>query len=197
MASVKKTSDRAVLINLGIAAVLIVLAIMTALAINRKMEKRVYSLSYGELIEKYAGQYDLDPYLVAAVIHVESGNCPDAVSGVGAVGLMQVMPSTGAWIAGKLNIEFEEEDLKDPETNIEMGCWYLRFLFDRFAEKDTVIAAYNAGHNRIAQWLADERYSEDGDNLFHIPYEETRNYVERVQRAYDKYKRLYPNEFPD
>ena len=71
-----------------------------------------------------------------------------------------------------------------------MGCWYLRFLTDRFSEEQVVIAAYNAGHNRVQQWL-DEGYSKDGKTLDEIPYEETEKYVKKVNKAYENYKKLY------
>jgi len=180
----------------GIAVAIILLFLLsvgTAL-FGKVMDRRTYQLKYPELIEKYAAEYELDPYLVAAVIHVESSNDPQAVSKSGALGLMQVMPKTGEWIADKLDISpFTEELLTEPALNIRMGCWYLAFLRGRFdANFIHMIAAYNAGHGNVERWLADETLSRDGE-LTTIPIEETENYVEKIQRAYEKYKTLYPD----
>ena len=95
---------------------------------------RNYPVAYTDLIKTYAAQYELDPYLVQSIMRCESSNDPSAVSKVGAIGLMQIMPDTGTWIAHKLDLDdvYTEQMLYDPETNIEFGCWYLRFLSGRF-----------------------------------------------------------------
>lgn len=175
--------------------VLLVAAVIIAVIVNRTMEKHTYKLEYAQIISAYALQYELDPYFVAAVIHVESGNRAQVKSSAGALGLMQIMPVTGEWIAEKLDMDFKTEDLSEPEINIEYGCWYLRFLFDKFELTDTVAAAYNAGHNRVSEWLENEKYSSDGVSLKQIPYNETRLYIEKIQKAYEKYKKLYPTAF--
>lgn len=156
-----------------------------------------YPLEYIKIIQENADRYHLDPYRVAAVIRTESGFDPEAVSGAGAVGLMQIMPDTGEWIAGKLEItDFEPDLLFDPEHNIEMGCWYLQFLQERFHDDpELVAAAYNAGHGRVSEWLSDDSVSHDGEHLQDIPYRETREYVERIGSAYEAYRRLYPDAF--
>ena len=154
--------------------------------------KEKYPLKYEETIVKYADQYDLDPYFVAAVINTESGFDAQAVSNAGAMGLMQVMPETGEWIAGKLGIdEFSRDMLLEPETNIEMGCWYLSFLQERFPSEEIVMAAYNAGHGKVQEWLSDPQYSADGKTLTSIPFKETDHYVKKVAKAYEEYKKHY------
>lgn len=180
----------------AIGAITLFLIFVGVLLLGKAMDRRSYRLDYPELIAESANEYGLDRYLVAAVIHVESGNDPDAVSKSGALGLMQVMPETGEWIAGKLGLsDFTPEQLKTPEVNIRMGCWYLSFLQERFqGNRINMIAAYNAGHGNVEKWLADGELSRDGQ-LYHIPIEETEKYVEKVQRAYEKYKTLYP-EWP-
>ena len=152
-----------------------------------------YPLKYEELILKYAKQYDLDPYFVCAVIWTESKFDPDAESSKGAIGLMQILPDTGEWIAGKIKMEgFSAEKLTDPETNIRLGCWYLSYLEDKFDGDITNIAAgYNAGPAKVEQWLKDEKYSSDGKRLENIPYEETENYVKRERQSYEIYKFFY------
>jgi len=191
-----ETVDKRRIIRVIIAIVLIVLSVFCAWRLNRYLERRTYKLTYQTLIRRYSKEFELDPYLVASIIHVESGNRSSVVSGAGAIGLMQIMPDTGAWIAGKLQVsDYTEKHLKDPETNIRFGCWYLRFLLDRFEITDTAVAAYNAGHNLVRKWLDDAQYSDNGDELTDIPYPDTEYYVEKVQRAYEKYRKLYHDAF--
>lgn len=156
-----------------------------------------YPVAYTDLIKQYAEQYDLDPYLVQAIIRCESSNKPDAVSKVGAIGLMQIMPDTGEWIGHKIDPElaYSLDMLTVPATNIEYGCWYLRFLSDRFdGNVMEIVAAYNAGHGSVEGWLKDARFSKDG-TLTTIPFEDTAKYYENVMKAYQNYKTLYPDQF--
>jgi len=172
--------------------IIILLVAVTLLYLKTDLfdSKKDYPLAYEDLIARYSDDYGLDPHLVAAIINVESGFDPEAVSRVGAQGLMQIMPETGEWIAGKLSVE-SPPNLFDPETNISMGAWYLGFLEERFGhDRDLVLAAYNAGHGRVAEWLEDPQYS-DGAVLTSIPYEETEDYVKKVNHAYEKYKEYY------
>jgi len=155
-----------------------------------------YPLKYRDIVEKYSEQYDLDPYLVLAVINVESRFRHDAVSPRNARGLMQITGKTGGWIAGKLQITgFSEEKLFDPQTNIMMGCWYLSTLYHEFGDLDLMLAAYNAGSGNVSQWLKDSRYSANGKSLDQIPFRETEQYLEKVKRNQKIYKRLYKNAF--
>ncbi|OQB25154.1 MAG: Soluble lytic murein transglycosylase precursor [Firmicutes bacterium ADurb.Bin182] len=179
----------------GLAAAMIIVIVFLSAALvllSAVLERRTYKLVYPGFIKTFSSLYELDPFLVAAVIHCESDNVPNAVSRSGAVGLMQIMPETGEWIAGKLEIEdFSPEDLNEPELNIRIGCWYLRFLYDRYDGNMTnMLAAYNAGHGNADKWLSDKSISEEGQ-LLNIPFKETKDYVEKVLRVYDKYKALY------
>lgn len=157
------------------------------------LDEITYPLEYTDLIAQYANEYELDPAHVAAVIFCESSFRPEAVSQVGAMGLMQIMPDTGGWIAEKLNdAEFTTEDLFKPEVNIRYGCWYLDYLSDRFdGDLTKITAAYHAGGTRVDQWLEDSAYSSDGKALTDMPEGATRRYVRHVQSAYEKYKELY------
>jgi soluble lytic murein transglycosylase len=86
--------------------------------------------------------------------------------------------------------EYNIERILEPRINIEFGCWYLYWLHGQFDEQDTIFAAYNAGNGRVSGWLRDERYSTDGRTLHHIPFNETRTYVQRVNTAMPIYKVL-------
>lgn len=160
---------------------------------------RNYPVAYTNLIKNYATEYALDPYLVQSIMRCESSNDPSAVSDIGAIGLMQIMPDTGTWIAHKLDLDdvYTEQMLYDPETNIEFGCRYLRFLNGRFdGNIKQMIAAYNAGHGTVEGWLEDPNYSSNGE-LTTIPFEDTARYYEKVTAAYENYTTLYPDLFAD
>lgn len=158
---------------------------------------RNYPVAYTELIARFADEYELDPYLVQSIMRCESSNDPNAVSEAGAIGLMQIMPDTGTWIAHKLDLDdvYTQEMLYDPESNLAFGCWYLHFLSGRFhGNRKQMIAAYNAGHGSVEDWLNDPRFSENGE-LITIPFEQTARYYEKVTAAYENYTTLYPDLF--
>lgn len=151
-----------------------------------------YPLHYKELILQCAGEFGLEPSLVAAVIWAESRFNENAHSHAGAMGLMQVLPNTGSWVAGKIGLEgFESQMLYLPETNLRIGCWYLSYLYKKF-EGDMVkmLAGYNAGQGRVSEWEKDwpEGYAPGVED---IPYEETRNYIRNIEKAKKIYEMLY------
>lgn len=150
----------------------------------------MYPLRYEEEINIYSEKYALDRYLVMGVIKAESNYIHDAHSGV-ASGLMQITDSTAEWIAEKLNTEYKPEDIKKPSVNINMGCYYLAYLSDRYSDTDTALAAYNGGMGNVDKWLENKDYSQDGKTLFYIPFPETREYVKRVNKYRAVYEKLY------
>lgn len=155
----------------------------------------VFPLTYKDEIKRYSETYDLDPFLVSAVIKVESGYNKDAVSNKDAKGLMQIGPTTGKWAADVIGVKnYTSEMLFEPEVNIRFGTWYIRQLKNEFDEDiNLVLAAYNAGSGNVSNWLTDERYSEDGESLNYIPFEETRNYLEKVAFNHKAYSFIYSN----
>lgn len=156
------------------------------------VKKYIYPDKYISVINEYSAQYDLDPYLVLAVIKTESNFNENAESNKGAKGLMQIMDSTGEWIADKLEVDnFESEMLFDPEINIEFGCWYLDNLLLEFDDLSLALAAYNGGSGNVTKWLNNPEYSSDGENLTYIPFKETKKYVDKVSTRYNVYKFLY------
>ncbi len=160
-------------------------------------QKNLYMLEYVDEISLYSQKYGLDPYLISAMIYCESTFRSDAVSSVGATGLMQIMPSTGRWLAEKIGIKnFTAQMLYRPSVNIEMGCYYMRFLLDRYGENvHNAIAAYHSGQGRVDGWLKDPAISDDGENLHNIPEGETRKYTQRVMKVHEIYKKLYKDSF--
>ena len=155
-----------------------------------------YPLEHADLISRSANQNRLDPALVSAVIFEESGFRDASRSHAGAVGLMQLMPSTAAWIAVKTGgVDYQLSDLTDPAVNIAYGCWYLRYLIDRYGSAEVALAAYNGGTENVDQWLAEAR--RDGrefSSVNDIPWSETREYVARVDGSREIYERAYPLE---
>ena len=161
--------------------------------ISDRINARLYPISYVEEIKTAADGNGLDRYLVAAVVATESGFKPDAVSGVGAEGLMQVLPSTAEWIAFRRGLDYSECDLFDPETNLDYGCWLLKFLLDRYdGSVRNALIAYNAGFGRLDEWL--KTGADENGELKEIPYAETRNYVDKVMKYMKKYGELYEEE---
>lgn len=153
--------------------------------------RMIYPLPYKELIVRHAEVHRLDPLLVAAVIREESGFDPQARSGPGARGLMQLMPRTAAWAAPKAGIQgFETADLEDPETNIRLGCWYLAYLSRQFGgELPMILAAYNGGEGNVARWR--KARGHEAEQFLTAAFPETRRYVRRGITTYRNYRLLY------
>jgi soluble lytic murein transglycosylase len=139
----------------------------------------LFPLKHMRIIERCGREYGVPAALVCGVINRESRFRENAVSGKGAAGLMQIMPATAAEIAGKLGIS--SYNIKDPETNIRFGCFYLASLIERFGDERTALAAYNAGAGNVGGWLG------EGGELDMIPFPETRKYVSGVMSD----KRVY------
>ena len=150
-----------------------------------------YPVKYYDLIVQYAQENDLDSALVASVINVESGYNSDALSSKGAIGLMQIMPSTGEWISSQIGEDFSQNEMFNPETNIKYGCFYLNYLLRYFGDEKLALCAYNAGQGNVVSWLKNEEYSKDGATLDKIPYKETQNYLSRVLKNRHYYKNKY------
>src|SRR5438093_2582788 len=144
-------------------------------------ERLWYPLSYQQIVRGHAQNYRLDPALLAGVIYQESKFRANARSSSGAIGLMQLLPSTAKGIAIHTGgSKFRVSDLDDPEINVRYGSWYLRHLLDKYGDERTALAAYNAGQDNVDKWRA---------NGSGIRFSETRAYVDRVE----KLKRIYRN----
>ncbi|HUP33470.1 MAG TPA: lytic transglycosylase domain-containing protein [Gaiellaceae bacterium] len=152
----------------------------------RWYERLRYPLRYEEIIKGHAENYHLDPQLVAAVIYQESKFDAGAVSASGAVGLMQLLPSTGQGIAERTGGDsWTPDDLRNPELNVRYGAWYLRHLLDKYGDEELALAAYNAGQTNVDRWRAQG---------VGIQFPETRHYVARVRELKQTYARAYAGE---
>ena len=141
---------------------------------------------------KGQGVSGVDPYLVAAIIREESQYDWQAVSRVGAIGLMQVMPGTANNVAQRLGLPaVSRDDLFDQETNIQIGVHYVEQLLEQFSGNVAfAIASYNAGPVVVKSWIALHTGRSQDEFIELIPYQETRQYVKRVLRSYREYLRL-------
>ena len=147
-----------------------------------------YPVKYKETIVKYADTYAISPRLVASLINEESSFDPNAVSKAGAMGLMQITPSTGEYIAKKLGVQdYKTEDLFDVDTNIKFGCYYLSYLRERFVDEQVYLAAYNAGETTVSIWLNNKEISSNGVTLDKIPYNVTQNYTNKILQGMKHY----------
>ena len=155
--------------------------------------KWYYPFPYRETIERHAGEHRIDPLLVAAVMRVESGFNPRAVSAKGARGLMQLMPETAEWVAQQMGLEpFALDMLFDPEVNVALGVWYLADLWRLFDGNTVlVLAAYNGGRGNVRRWMNEGEWTGTIDELSEIPFPETRAFVRKVLSAYTIYRRLW------
>jgi soluble lytic murein transglycosylase len=153
-------------------------------------------LRHEDIIRQQARDKGLDPALIAGVIYTES-RFRDQTSHAGAKGLMQLLPSTADDIARKSGgTAFVQGDLADPQVNIAYGSWYLRYLLRRYGGNDVLaIAAYNAGEGKVDEWIFNARHrGEAFDRARHIPFPETRHYVEQVLQMRAKYREQYGRE---
>ncbi len=152
----------------------------------------LFPLPYWDAVYLEAEGYGLDPWLICAVIREESHCSPDAVSPVGAVGLMQLMKGTADIVCRKMNVDRPEKgDLKNYCFNIPIGSYYLRQLLKKHNGRLAyVLAEYNAGSAALARWTSGKDMPDDYF-IENIDYPETRGYVKKVLRNYFMYKKLY------
>ena len=180
----------------GIAVIGIAVAAIVAPGVDKAVKEIALPLRHEDIIRQQAADKGLDPALIAGVIYTES-RFRDQTSHAGAKGLMQLLPSTADDIARKSGgTAFVQGDLADPQVNISYGSFYLRYLIRRYGGNEVLaIAAYNAGEGRVDKWIFDARHrGEAFDHARHIPFPETRHYVEQVLDMRARYREQYPRE---
>ncbi len=161
-------------------------------------EKNAYPCDYNTYVDTYAEQYGVPQALVYAIIKTESDFDSGAESAAGARGLMQIMPETFRWLTDEILFEHLDDGmLYDPETNVRYGVYYLSRLYDRYGNWKVVFAAYNAGPGQVDEWLEDPAYANGEGGLQKIPFKETRKYVQKVDKAWATYDRLYGDRWAD
>lgn len=162
--------------NFG-AKLIFVLFFITVLAVSGFFLS--IKIPYKATVIKCSESYAVDAPLIYAVMCAESGFNERAVSGAGAIGLMQIMPATAEWLSGGT---IAGEELFKPEKNIDTGVRYLAYLSREFTETWQVLAAYNAGETKAREWVR------AGLTKKTVPYSETRNYISRVEELIKLYK---------
>lgn len=155
----------------------------------------IFPVDYWPLIKRHASARSLDPHLVAALINQESTFQADVKSRANAIGLMQILPSTGRRLARTLRIRpFSAATLTRPEANIRMGTLYFSELVQRLGGLHYALASYNAGAHRVAVWTSERPGLDRDEFIDDIPYPETQNYVKRILGSMEDYRRLYGGE---
>jgi soluble lytic murein transglycosylase len=171
-------------------AILVAVAVGAFLVVHRTQPdwylRLRYPLRYSQYVRVHARENGLDPAFLAAVIYSESKFHPDAESHSGAIGLMQLTPSTAHGIAIRTGgSTFSTQDLYNPEINIRYGAWYLHDLFGKYRSERLVLAAYNAGQGNVDRWRAQGQP---------IEFAETRAYVERVEHLKTLYRKAWASQ---
>ena len=148
----------------------------------------VFRVAYIKQIKEASKEFDVDPYLILAVVKTESSFDKNALSKKGAVGLMQLLPSTAKELSEELGIEYSYEKLFEPDYNIRLGTFYLKKLFDIFGSEKLVLLAYNSGPGAL------QKYLDSGKDINKYPYKESLAYVKKTEyykNLYLKRKRLF------
>ena len=158
-----------------------------------KFWQLAFPLPYRAALLRYSSEHSLDPFLVAALVRQESEFNPRAISSSKALGLTQVVPSTGKYLSRRAGVpRFHPTLLFQPDTNLRIGTYYLRTLLDNLhGSSEAALASYNAGQSRAQLWLSWHTYREPAEFVETIPFSQTRDYVEIVLHNADVYRRLY------
>ncbi len=153
----------------------------------------LFPLPFLEPIITWSNERQLNSLLVTGLIRQESRFEPEIRSVAGALGLMQVMPGTGSWIANK--IDLKEYNLKNPNDNVKLGTWFLDFTHQEYNNNSLLaVASYNAGPGNVSSWLKKYGFNDPDAFIEVIPFAETKGYVEAVFGNYWNYLRLYNPE---
>jgi soluble lytic murein transglycosylase len=175
-------------------ALLFLVVVMILFSQSDWIGRWMYPIHYREDIMVSARNYGVDPYLVAAIIRVETNYKVGKVSKKGALGIMQLMPDTADWVieqAGFKNVTLQDIEHR-ADIGIEAGTWYLRSLARQFdGNMYAVIASYNAGPGHVRKWLNEQIWDGTYESAGQIPFGETRHYMARVMYYYQKYKKYH------
>ncbi len=154
----------------------------------------VYPQNYYKQVKNFSNIYKNNDALMMAIIREESSFNPQAQSSVGAIGLMQLMPSTAHDIGSKHGFEFNTSSLVNPELNIKLGNLYYSTIRGMLENKDvSAVAAYNGGIGAVSNWKSNLKYNDTDEFVEQIPYDETKNYVKKIFKSYWNYTRIYQN----
>ena len=153
-------------------------------------------ISYQDQIYEYSEKYNVDPLLTASIIKVESDFDNNAQSHQGAHGLMQLLEDTAKHSADVVGIDYYPEKLNDVDYNLDLGVGYFDYLYRYYNNKDLALAAYNGGVGNVDTWLKEGTLDKDNPDSLNIPFEETRQYVTKVNANYEVMKKFYKDGLP-
>jgi len=158
----------------------------------RSYWEALFPKAYWTDLRRFSAANALDPYLVASLIRQESEFNPSAVSRANAVGLMQLLPKTGKLVAKEVKLKrYNPSQLYTPAVNLQLGTRYFKGMVDKFGSFEYALAAYNAGSDRVEEWLGQGKYRDPQEFVESIPFTETREYVQAILRNANVYKQLY------
>jgi soluble lytic murein transglycosylase len=161
-------------------------------SLPRSYWEALFPEAYWPDLKRFSNSNGLDPYLVASLIRQESEFNPNAVSNKNAVGLMQLLPKVGKGVAKQEKLKhFNPTQLFTPGVNLQLGTKYFRSMVDKFGSFEYALAAYNAGSDRVEDWLAQGKYRDTEEFVESIPFTETREYVQAIMRNANVYRQLY------
>ncbi len=161
-------------------------------SLPRPYWEALFPKAYWPDLKRYASGNALDPYLVASLIRQESEFNPNAVSRANALGLMQLLPKVGKTVAKQVKLKhFSPPQLFTPAVNLQLGTKYFRSMVDKFGAFEYALAAYNAGGDRVEEWLGQAKYRDPQEFVESIPFTETREYVQAILRNANVYRQLY------
>ncbi|MEI6287114.1 MAG: lytic transglycosylase domain-containing protein [Bacillota bacterium] len=183
-------------IKVLLALALISIAVFTVYHSDRFQKEYLYPYPYRDYIERYAKLNAIDPLLVVSIMKAESKFDPTANSDVGAIGLMQLMPESGRWIAEEIGEPLgSASQLENPQISIKLGSWYIASLIDENnGNLVLALAAYNAGRGNVNYWVKEKAWPDNFSDYDRIPFKETSVFVKRVLANYENYKHLYQSE---
>ncbi|WP_299031802.1 lytic transglycosylase domain-containing protein [uncultured Anaerococcus sp.] len=174
-------------------AILILFVVCYGLVAYQTSRTRI---NYQDEIYEYSEKYNVDPLLTASIIKVESDFDKEAKSNQGAQGLMQLLDETASHAAELTNKEFYPDKLSDVEYNLDLGIAYYDYLYRYYNNRDLALAAYNGGVGNVDKWIKEGILDPVEPDVLNIPFEETRQYVTKIDANYDVYKKFYKNGLP-
>ena len=174
---------------------IICIFLLCVLKVQNNIMKVLYPIEYENLVTLYSQEYQVDEYLVYAIIKAESNFEIDAVSSKGAKGLMQLMENTAKDVVKRVNIDISSEDLSEkllePDININLGTKYISILLQKYGNIPVALTAYNAGIGTVDNWIEKGIIKENGEDIENVPYKETNQYVRKILGSYKIYRELY------
>lgn len=172
-------------------AIVLVAVTVSGFLMRKTAMRIIYPDKYSDRVVAAANEYGIEPNLLFAVIHTESGFDPNAESYAGARGLTQITEDTFDWLLTKTGEDYTFDDLFNADISIKYGALFLGLLKTEFGNDRAALAAYHAGRGSVNSWLKNSEYSSDGETLDKIPISDTAHYVNKVTKAINQYENLY------